>query len=313
MEKRLDHITEQIEVAERFIPPSPARLLPYLATLSAAGIPHEVEAWGRGGWHIVVPEEAGDRAREELAAYERDNRDWPRQPSDRTGLPLPQTGWEFFAAAAVGAGLIVFFLRLGSVRSGSIYQTAGSLDTERILDGEWWRTVTALTLHADATHVMANAVCACVFGLALSQLLGSGIAWLLILLSGVFGNGAETLLAGPGRLAIGASTATFGALGALGTLQTLRSWNGWRDARSVFSRTWLPIAASAVLLGWLGSGPRADIVGHVLGFGCGIVLALLASPLLQRSVGWFWHCLAGISAAALVAYAWHLALAAAGG
>jgi hypothetical protein len=139
----------------------------------------------------------------------------------------------------------------------------------------------------------------------------------VILLSGVLGNLSEALAAGPGRHAIGASTATFGALGALGVLQTVRAWGRCGDFRLVFSRTWLPMAAAAALLGWLGAGGSADdggpargltdVVGHALGFAWGMVLGLLCLPLLRRALPWPVQALCGLLAAGLVAWSWLLA------
>jgi hypothetical protein len=42
---------------------------------------------------------------------------------------------------------------------------------------EWWRPLTALTLHADAAHLFGNLVFGVLFGYAAGQLLGSGVAW----------------------------------------------------------------------------------------------------------------------------------------
>src|SRR6266516_3928722 len=48
--------------------------------------------------------------------------------------------------------------------------------------GEWWRTVTALTLHADAPHVLGNAGASVVLVGAVSHQLGPGVGLCVLLL-----------------------------------------------------------------------------------------------------------------------------------
>jgi hypothetical protein len=40
-------------------------------------------------------------------------------------------------------------------------------------------------------------------------------------------------------------------------------------------RNWLPLAAGLALLGWLGTGPDSDVIGHLLGFVLGGVFGVL--------------------------------------
>jgi membrane associated rhomboid family serine protease len=214
----------------------------------------------------------------------------------------------------VAAALVNVYLRTGPVADGSRLFELGSLDAAKVRQGEWWRAVTSLWLHADGGHVTGNAVAGFVFGTALTQLVGVGPAWALVLLSGVLGNFSEAWLAGSGRTAIGASTATFGALGALGLLQTVRAWQRWGAVRAVFSRTWVPLAAAGALLGWLGGGDAAegvarttDVVGHALGFCWGMILGVPCLALLSRPLPWYVHALCGLLASGLVAWSWHLA------
>ena len=82
-----------------------------------------------------------------------------------------------------------------------------------MLAGEWWRAVTALTLHADLAHVLANAVAIAIFLGAVARRLGPALATWLALAAGVAGNVLTALVAGGGHVSLGASTAVFGALG----------------------------------------------------------------------------------------------------
>jgi membrane associated rhomboid family serine protease len=293
-------------VEERFAAPCPARFLPYLAALSSARIPHRVEEGPDGGRWIVVPEGWGDAARAELVVYEQANRGWPHQGRIEAVLGSLSLG-ETLCAMGVAAALVNVYLRTGPVEHSDRLFALGSLDVARVCDGEWWRAVTSLWLHADGGHLLGNAVAAFAFGTALTQLVGVGPAWALVLLSGVFGNLSEAWLVGGGRTAIGASTATFGALGALGMLQTVRAWQRWGAVGAVFSRTWVPLGAAAALLGWLGAGPDSDVIGHALGFAWGMILGVPCLGLLSRPLPWYVHALCGLLCSGLVAWAWHLA------
>lgn len=76
------------------------------------------------------------------------------------------------------------------------WHMAGRADAGLILAGQWWRSVTALFLHADAGHPLANAVALAV----LASILGRrtlGLTWGLFVLSGKSGQRRERLGPGP--------------------------------------------------------------------------------------------------------------------
>ena len=62
-----------------------------------------------------------------------------------------------------------------------------SLDSTAMAAGEWWRAVTALTIHADEGHLVGNMVSLSLFGYAVCLAYGGGLAWALILASGIAG------------------------------------------------------------------------------------------------------------------------------
>ena len=64
------------------------------------------------------------------------------------------------------------------------WRSIGSMDAGLVASGQWWRTVTALTLHGDLGHLMGNSLFGAVFGMFAGRHLGSGLAWLLVLLCG---------------------------------------------------------------------------------------------------------------------------------
>jgi membrane associated rhomboid family serine protease len=247
------------------------------------------------GRHVVaVAPEDGPRARAEIEKYEREN---------PAGLPAPDPApplhWGFAAAAVYVALLVVFWSR-GAWEAGRA--EAGSIRT-----GEWWRTVTALTLHADVPHLAGNLLFGSVFGVMLAESVGFGVAWLGFLLAGAIGNLANAWIQFPAHTAVGASTGVFGMLGMQVAFDALTR----RHVHHGRIRRWAPFVVGLGLLSWLGggqAGERIDVGGHVLGFAAGIALgAALGVRRIPRTAAV--QGAVGTSALALVAAAWYLARA----
>ena len=256
--------------------------------LAAVGIPHRVERTAFR-WRLVVADADAERAAAALAAYEAERR---RAPSDVSGE---------HGAAWSGVVVAVFLLAFHAL-AGPRWMDAGAAIAGRIRAGEVWRTVTALTLHADGPHVLSNAVACVVFVTAVVRLLGPGVGGWLILLAGAGGNALNALVQRPGHESVGASTAIFGAIGILGGLQFGRK----RGER----RAWLALGGSLALLAMLGAGERVDLLAHLWGLVAGLVLGVATAAVVPvapagRAVQW------PLAAAALatVAGAWAVALA----
>jgi membrane associated rhomboid family serine protease len=229
------------------------------------------------GFALLVDESSVVLVRDQLEQYERESLRWPPRPASppthRGPAAVPA-----FALPVFAAFLIAVFLT--DLRTGLGLTTIGSLDALAVTrNGAWWRIVTSLTLHADIPHLLGNIVAGGFFVHFVARRFGSGVAWFLVLAAGALGNLLTVLVfAAAGHLAVGASTAVFGALGLLAGAR-LRSPAGEAAARSAgFSRrTLLPLGAACVLLALLGAGgERVDVVAHLLGFGSGLAIGLLA-------------------------------------
>lgn len=254
----------------------------------------------RDGVVLSVPEGEMDRARAALSAYEIENP--PKVAEERKPLASANS----FAASTVAGLLILAFFSVTVLTNPAMsWFERGSADAQKILDGEFWRTVTALTLHADVAHALSNAVALALFLGTVSSVLGMGLGCAVILLAGAGGNLANALLHGSAHVSIGASTSVFGAVGVLGGLGVVMRRTRVLSRR----RTWLPIAAALALLGMLGTGGvRVDIWAHLLGLLVGGVLGVLVSIVVPRrpELRIQWAC--GGSAFALLVYSWTLAL-----
>ena len=101
----------------------------------------------------------------------------------------------------------------------------GSLDVFRVKTfGEWYRCVTALTLHADSQHLFGNVLFGAPFLILLCRRVGLGLGLFLILLAGSFGNALNAWYRPAGHISLGFSTALFGTVGVLSGFMALQGW-----------------------------------------------------------------------------------------
>jgi len=254
--------------------------------LDEEGIAHELRSAGEERWALMVDEADLARAQAALTTFERENPPpAPRVQTSRSPTPALACGLLFFLS------ILAFHVWTGPESSASPWFSRGSADAAAILRGEWWRTVTALTLHADAGHAVGNAVLGGLLLALLAHALGPGLAAILIVLAGSAGTLAAAELLRRDFISVGASTAVFGALGVLAALRQHRR------------RAWVPLGAGLALLAFLGTSKRADLAGHLCGFAAGVLLGAgvsLLPPLRGRLAQ---GALASIAAAAPMA-AW---------
>jgi rhomboid protease GluP len=266
--------------------------------LEARGIEHEVREGGES-WALTVPTPVAHRAYDEISRYSAE-RNLPRR------IPDPVQPFPGAAIGAIGYALILLLTAYcaGIGLFGADWLSLGALDADA--GREWWRALTALTLHLDQEHLLGNLLFGVVAGVAAGRLLGPGVAWASILAAGALANYLEILIAPAGHRAVGASTAVFAALGLLAGL-------AWRQRLTLRERRWYasaPLIAGICLLTWLGAGSaHVDVLGHALGFLFGTAVGwLYARAGMPRSRGMHLQLLTGAGAVLLVLAAWLLAL-----
>jgi rhomboid protease GluP len=265
--------------------------------LTSADIAHAVHTH-LGQWVLIVAASDVARARSVLDAYDHENR---RQPEVRA--PLREYG-PTSAGIVVALGLLSFYAALLWTNREPVWFSAGAAVATRILHGEVWRLITALTLHSGPAHVTGNAVCCAIFATAVCRALGPGVGLWLLLLAGAGGNAADAAIRGAPHSAVGASTAIFGAVGALGALQfTTRA-----RLHVARWRAWVPIAAALGLLAMLGTGADSDVLAHLFGFVAGAVLGLASTFVLSAAPGRSVQTALALAALATVMAAWLVAL-----
>ena len=274
--------------------------LRYRVVLEAAGIPYQIRHKS-GESIIVVRASLAARARTEIDAYARENQ---ASPSGGTSVLEQGSGWLGVFGYAIVL-LLMFVLEHQGIFSEKWFD-AGKTHSGLIRQGEWWRTVTALSLHGDLIHLVANIGTGALIGLFAGQLLGSGFAWLSILFAGAAGNLFNAWVRDPRHTSVGASTSVFAAFGIVAAFVSIRR----RHARTSRFARYTPIVGAVILLSYLGtSGERTDVFAHVAGFLAGLLLGALYGMLGDRiRMRGRTQLLCGICAVAFLGLAWLMAL-----
>jgi rhomboid protease GluP len=267
--------------------------------LDAIGLPYERGPLGEA-WVLWVSPGAADIAREELARYaaERVERREPRP------VFVPFAG-SSFGAAVYAFVLIVVAYCAGAGLFGVNWLDVGALDSRAGGAGEWWRCVTALTLHLDQEHLMGNLLFGMGIGVLAGRVFGPGVAWFSVVLAAATGNYLDMLMSPAWHRAVGASSAVFAALGLL-------TGFGWGQRLATRDRLyrWAPLFAGVFLLALLGAGnEHVDVLGHLLGFSSGTAVGwIFARAGVPRSRRPVWQVAAGAATLGLLGVAWWVAL-----
>ncbi len=267
--------------------------------LASFKIPHEIVADSRFSV-LIVPAEYSAQAADELRLYDEENP--PLRPTPIIALDhqnaVPGVVAYVIIVCAVAWLAGTWFLEQDWLR-------AGRIDGVLVRDGEWWRTVTALTLHSGLRHLLGNIVFGVAFGLLAGRLLGSGMAWLAIVLTAALGNTLNTLLLESAHRAIGASTAVFAALGLVAGFV----WRGKLMSQERWAYRVGPIVGGFALLMFTGTGDaNTDIGAHLMGFVCGLGGGMLLTLIRNRLVDSRLQLASGALALTIIATAWVCAL-----
>lgn len=240
--------------------------------LFAMGVPHDV-VQVPGGVILVVPPKWEAGARRQLELYAQEDAGFrPHRPE------FEFKGDGLYGVLAYIALLGIAYAMQVNSSFGLDWRRQGLSSARDFLD-EPWRALTSLTLHADIEHLCGNLFFGALFGVLVTQLIGSGAGWLMILLAGFGGNAVNALVQPETHRSLGASTAVFGALGLLVGFEFMRR----KKFELPAVQRWAPPILGAFLLGWLGfGGGDTDVMAHVFGFLVGGALGLPLAKLDAR-------------------------------
>lgn len=144
-----------------------------------------------------------------------------------------------------------------------------------IQQGENFRAITAMFLHADFGHLLGNLAGIIILAAPFFKLSGFGTGPFMLILAGTAGNLLTAALYRNAHLSIGASTAIMGAAGLLAAFHiTLKN-------QALSFRALLPILGGIVLVALFSQGERTDVMAHVFGFACGFIFGIPFFPLIR--------------------------------
>jgi len=253
------------------------------------------------GWALVVDQALAGSAQEELARYA--NERTVRREEPAAILPFTSAG-----AGAIGYSMVLITVAYcaGINLLGVDWLAVGALDDSAAAAHEWWRALTALTLHLDQAHLFGNLMFGIGIGALASTLFGPGVAWASIVAAGAAANLIEMLILPSAHRSVGASTAVFAALGLLSGF----AWRRRLSLRERWMYRWTPLLAGISLLGLMGAGTEhVDVVGHVLGFIAGVGLGWLYGHAgVPRNRNSWLQWVAGTLTLSSLFAAWYLAL-----
>lgn len=305
-----------IDCNETLYPVNQRQAQEWLLVLNAVHIRHRL-VQDEDRWQIVLHQEDAETACEQLALYEHENLDWP--PPEPVAMPdIQPSGWSAVWVAGMLTALYAWF---GPYNPNVAVLRHAACDLAQVRDGEGWRVVSAIGVHADTAHLSANVVFILVFGWLAVRTFGGGVAWGGTLLAAASANILGVLVFSPPRISFGASTATFALLGMLAGRRlinitrrqrrddTLTSTSAaFKKYRTLWRHNLIVYGAVLSLFVMLGVAPESDIAGHFSSLVLGMLMGyVLGRPFAQRLPGLFQRLLE-LTSIALFFWSWRMAL-----
>jgi rhomboid protease GluP len=266
--------------------------------LSSQGIKHWIEF---DGAQFILTLEEQDRARalENLRAYETENEGF-LVSGDAAGVPPVEVYLSPLLHLLIPVGV---FFWVGSKPWGDWLTQRGGADAHLILQGQWWRCLTATTLHVDHEHLMGNMLSGFFILNLLRRRCGPGTSMVLLTLAAGLTNFLVALISQQSHFSIGFSTVVFAGLGLLAGIETLHLPRHPLGGLRRLS----PLVAAFFLAVLVGIGQGVDIKAHFIGFVLGVLLAPVVPRVEGRLGKPFWQITGVVSVYALYAVAWGLA------
>jgi rhomboid protease GluP len=279
--------------------------------LASQGVRHWIEfqpadSWegGTGSFLLTVEPHDAPRAFQVLDKYERENAGYRVEDPEVSVFDLHLSPVLHLAIPAV----ISFWV--ASVPWGTWMERQGGaaaalIMKDGIFNGEWWRTLTATTLHADSEHFLGNMLSGFFIFNLLRRRCGPGTSMLLLTVAAVLTNTTVAAVSPPRYFSIGFSTVVFAGLGLLAGVETRYFPRGLRPGL----RNFTPLLGAFFLAVMTGLGEQADIKAHFIGFAFGAALTPALFWLRRRGFETvLWQTAGVLGTYAVYALAWWKAL-----
>jgi rhomboid protease GluP len=281
-----------------------AEIMDYSLVLASQGIRHWMEFDG-DEWRITTDEREARLGQDILELYRNENRGFADPPPEKRDLDLLLSPLLFLAVPVA----CYFLVELSPWANW--WHSRGSADAALILQGQWWRCVTAATLHADEGHFLSNLVSGYFILNLLLHRMGVGTAMILATVGAAAANAITAFASAPNHVSIGFSSVVFCALGLLAGVETLNLPR--RGAKSAWAgiaglRRLTPLISAFFVAVLVGLGENADVKAHFYGFGFGAALGLATHFSPKAWSRHSWQAASVLAAYAAYTAAWMLAL-----
>ncbi len=137
-----------------------------------------------------------------------------------------------------------------------------------IIEGEYWRLVTPIFMHASFPHLLFNSFSLVLFGPALEQILGKGKFIFVYLTAGIAANIATLVIQPPTYIHVGASGAIFGLFGFFIALTKFK--------KNLISKNNSQIIITITVIGVVMTflQPNINVTAHLFGLLAGFLLGM---------------------------------------
>ncbi len=170
--------------------------------------------------------------------------------------------------------LILFFIMLFSgvdminPRSSELLRW-GALNRVLVLNGEWWRLVTCMFLHAGPVHLILNLTALIIASVFIERMLGWKKVFTLYFISGICGSLVNIWWHADG-VGVGSSAAIFGLFGGMiGILLTSKSANQSHGGLLIF------ISIYVIFNLIIGITGGVDNAAHIGGLASGVLMGVM--------------------------------------
>ena len=170
------------------------------------------------------------------------------------------------------ASVNILVLLLDLLLDGKIIEI-GAKSSYGIINGEFWRLLTPIFLHADIFHLVTNLFGILVFGSIIEKKLGSMKFVAIYVLSGIYGN-TFSFYFSP-YLGVGSSSSVFGVLASLLTYFYLNK-NMLGNIAKEYLISIIAIISISLIFGFISSG--IDNAAHLGGILSGLIISILIVP-----------------------------------
>jgi membrane associated rhomboid family serine protease len=279
-------------------------ILDYSLVLASQGLKHWMEFDG-AEWKLTIDAPEARIAQDLIELYRSENRGYQDAPPENRDLDLLLSPLLFLAVP------VACYFLVGLSPWANWWYSRGSADAALILQGQWWRCITAATLHADEMHFLSNLVSGYFILNLLQHRMGAGTVMVLATAGAALTNGLVALASATPHVSIGYSSVVFCALGLLAAVETLnlpkRTGKGAAQGPGGLRRM-TPLLSAFFVAVLVGLGENADVKAHFYGFGIGAVLGLASRFHPRKWKRPAWQAASVLSVYAAYAAAWYLAL-----